>query len=103
MPGRMFVRPPKGGVAVPDPFGGGLVGPEGKWVENHVYWTRRIMDHSLMRVPDSEAPDPESIAPPAELLNPEDAAPRTKSRKSVAVPAPTPEGPDVYDAAKTGE
>lgn len=51
---KIFVKPAPS-LNVPDPDKGGVLPPEGQWVEDHIYWLRRIESGEVVA---SEPPAP---------------------------------------------
>lgn len=58
---------PKDGRSVPDPVRGDFLPAEGRNVDENIYWHRRIASGEVT----VKAAEPEKIAPPAPIVQPE--------------------------------
>ncbi|MHA3383285.1 DUF2635 domain-containing protein [Yersinia enterocolitica] len=61
---------PKNGRSVPDPVRGDFLPAEGRNVDENIYWHRRLASGEVT----VKAAEPEDIAPPAHLVQPEQKA-----------------------------
>lgn len=61
---------PKDGRSVPDPVRGDFLPAEGRNVDANIYWHRRLASGEVT----VKAAEPEDIAPPAPIVQPEQKA-----------------------------